>query len=169
MDQISLKKRFHKGRPYPVVHLLTGEGRADTFAPTVAVPEAPNDGPEVGQIFAVTLLVTEDGTMCVDADGTPIALKWLADPEADVQVPLSALVPLNVTQLLWAPQPETLLSYKQVAALAKCSLATVKRAVASGQLASPVKTGKRSVRFTVAAAEAWMNGVVTHGAATFKG
>lgn len=137
----------------------------DDFAPLLIVPEAADDAPDVGQLFGVLLIVTEDGTMCVDVDGHPVALP-IDDPQ--VSIPIAAFVPLGVTQLMWVPETDHLLSYKQVAGLARCSLATVKRAVAEGRLAPPIKTGKRSVRFTAAAVKAWTKQSFHLGAAMFR-
>ncbi len=135
---ITTRKRH--GICRPVLHVLTEDGRVTEFKDRVIVlPDADNTTGG-GGIFAQ--LVTRDGTPYVSPDGEPVLL-----PVKRFEGPDSAYVAVPVTALSVAPDPDKMLSWKEVKDWAGVSMSQAKRMVTDGKLPKPVKMGKRKVGF----------------------
>ncbi len=135
---ITTRKRH--GIYRPVIHVLTEDGRVTEFKDRVIVlPDADNT-PGGGGIYAQ--LVTRDGTPYVNPDGEPVLLPVKRFEDAD-----SAYVAVPILAMSVAPNPDKMLSWKDVKDLAGVSLSQAKRMVAEGKLPKPVKLGVRKVGF----------------------
>ena len=125
--KVQLKSVRRKGVYRPVINVLVADGRVAEFKDRgLVVPEA-SDNPADDRVYA--LLINGDGEVFETPDGNP------------------AVVAVPVLALGVAPDPDKMLSWKQVAEKVGVSLATAKRMVDDGRLPKPKKIGMRKVGF----------------------
>ena len=135
----TIKFRQRLGIKRPVIHILMADGRVTEMKDCHFVwPDSDNEG--AGGVYAQ--LVTEDGTPYVTPDNHPAMLPVTIEEAGDGQ-----RIRVHALRLALVPDPNKMVTWRNVAKLAGVSLSQAKRMVVHGTLPKPTPMGKRKVGF----------------------